>query len=288
MFELSETRYSIPEDIDHGEFEVSKDVRLDFTFYYYVYFNDNSRIEVLNQDLSGSNQDQNTNSLTTDKEAQVEFLNTALKEMAADASPDRLMAVQENLLQSVLPVLQATSEFAPLLSSGKGIWNTLKDMPLERLYDLFQASEGGEDNDAAFYAENLKQLREIFQNPDQAIRFLEDFKVPCTATNIMLAGQVLNNSNSFFKKYYQLRDENTEEKSQTGLKNLGELTDTLIDKESMDQTYEQLSSETTELLQVDVRGSESSGIYTCRFRNQHWQVPPYLCSCIIGMISLGL
>jgi hypothetical protein len=150
-----------------------------------------------------------------------------------------------------MPTLQATSEFAPLLSSGKGIWNTLKDLPVEKLFDLFQVSEGKGNSEESIYAENLNQLREVYQNSDQAIRFLEDFKMPCTATNILLAGQVINNSNSFFKKYYQLRDENTEENSQNNLQNLDELTDTIIDKDSTIQTFEQLSKEAADVLQKE-------------------------------------
>jgi hypothetical protein len=198
-------------------------------------------------DGGSMNQSANRQELTTAKEAQAEFLNSALKEMASEASPDRLMEVQENLLQTGLPTLQ--SEFAPLLSSGKGIWNTLKDVSVEKLFDLFQATGGEEQNDASLTAENLKQLRESYQNSDQAIRFLEDYKVPCTATNIMLAGQVLNNSNSFFKKYYRLRDENTDENSQNNLKDSEELTDTIIDKDSVNQTFEKLSKEAAEVLQ---------------------------------------
>ncbi len=198
-------------------------------------FTEGGSMELLNRETSG-------------KEAQADFLNTALKEMAEEVSPDRLMEVREKLLQTALPEQQAASEFAPLLSSERGIWNALKDMPMERLFDLFGATIGKENKDAAFYAENLKQLRECYQNPDQAIRFLEDFKMPCTATNILLAGQALNNSSSFFKKYYQLRDENNEEKSQKKLKDLDKLTDTIIDKDSMEQTFEQLSREVSEVL----------------------------------------
>lgn len=200
--------------------------------------------EADNQAWNASSQE-----MTAAKEAQAEFLNSALKELASEASPDRLTQLQENFIQAGLPTLQAVSEFAPLLSSGKGIWNTIKDMPIEKLFDLFQVTEGKEAGEAAVSVEKLEQLREIYQNSDQAIRFLEDFKVPCTATNILFAGQMLNNNNSFFKKYYQLRNENTEENSQNSLKDSEDLTDTIVDKDSANQAFEKLSNEAAEVLQ---------------------------------------
>lgn len=182
-------------------------------------------------------------------EARTEFHNLILKQLLSEASPEGFNELQQKLYHAILPSLQASSEFAPLLSSGKGIWEQLKDVPVERLFDMLGATQAPEEE--AVYTGKLMELKQAYQNADQAVRFLEDFKVPCTTTNIMIAGQILNNSSPFFRRYFQLREENTRENVKSNLQEMEGLADTLIDKDSAQMTYNKVEVGLKEVLEQE-------------------------------------
>ncbi len=180
------------------------------------------------------------------KEARAEFMNQEIRQMLSELSPEALHMVWQKLHHGVLPALQASKEMTDILSPGQGIWEDIKDAAVDKLFDLLK-SAGNSAKEDQVYEEKLSQFKQIYQNADQAVRFLEDFKVPCTTANIMIAGQILNNSGGFFKKYFQLRDENAEINSQNNLQEIEELADNLIDKDSINMTYEQLGTEAEKL-----------------------------------------
>lgn len=182
-------------------------------------------------------------------EARTEFHNHILKQLLSEASPEGFHEVHQKLYQAVQPSLQALQESAPLFSSGRGIWEQLKDVPVESLYDLLGSTITSEED--AVYTEKLMELKQVYQNADQAVRFLEDFKVPCTTTNIMLAGQILNNNSPFFRRYFQLRDENIQEKKKSNLKEMEGLADTLIDKDSAQKTYNTMEAGLKEVIEQE-------------------------------------
>ncbi len=184
-------------------------------------------------------------------EAKAEFMNHTLKQLLSSATPEGLLEMQQKLYESALPTQLGSKELAPMLSSGMGIWEMIKDVSAEKLFDLVSA----QPEEEAIYTEKLQELKQVYQNGDQAVRFLEDFKVPCTTANIMMAGQILNNSSTFFKKYFQLREENNKENSKNRLQEKEELADTLIDRDSAGTTYNQMEQEIKEVLEQE-RGSD--------------------------------
>ncbi len=123
------------------------------------------------------------------------------------------------------------------------IWNTLGNIPLEQLLDQIRKIQAPQGEEQAYYYDKLRELRDIYRNSDQAIRFLNDFKLPCTTTNLVMAGQVLSSSGTVFKKLFGLAQEEKNEKSETNLKKKLELSDTLIDRNTMDEAYEELELE---------------------------------------------
>lgn len=128
----------------------------------------------------------------------------------------------------------------PLLSSGRGIWDTIKDMPIEQLYEQLNQMEETKEFQDELYAGKVQELREILKNSDQAVRFLNDFKIPSTPMNMMLANHILSNGESLYKKLMKLKKENIIENSDSSLKEISEITDTLIDKKSINETFERL------------------------------------------------
>ena len=197
-------------------------------------------------DTTGSKQE-----MSAGMEARTEFLNHALKQLLSEATPEGLLAIQERLYQAAVPSQQGTKEMAPMLSSGRGIWEMLKDVSAEKLFDMMPVSP----EEDAVYTGKLHELKQVYQNADQAVRFLEDFRVPCTTSNIMLAGQILNNSGTFFKKYFQLKDENNKENPKNSLQEKENPADTLIDRDSAQMTYKNMEMEIKEELEKEI-GSE--------------------------------
>lgn len=206
--------------------------------------------------------------VTSGNEAKAEFMNHALKQLLSAATPEGLLEMQQKLYESALPAHQGSTESAPMLTSGMGIWETLKDVSAEKLFDLASA-QSGED---AIYKEKLQELKQVYQSADQAVRFLEDFKVPCTTSNIMMAGQILNNSSTFFKKYFQLREENNKEISKNNLQEKEKLTDTLIDRDSAGMTYDQMEQEIKEVLEQESGSDRIDALRLTELKNMGAQM----------------
>ncbi|HKL98419.1 MAG TPA: DUF6240 domain-containing protein [Mobilitalea sp.] len=191
----------------------------------------------------GENQEEQTEG----SKGRMEFLDNVLKQLLEEVTPEKLGQVQEGLANLSQPEAHTLQAAAPLLSSDRGIWESIKDVPVEVLYDQLGSTTETDMTEDPIYAQRLQEIREAYKNPEQAIRFLDDFKVPCTTTNIMLAGQILSNKGNFFKRINKLKDiedENLENK----LQKTKELADTLTDRDTMNETYEQLGDEVEAVL----------------------------------------
>ncbi|HKL79236.1 MAG TPA: DUF6240 domain-containing protein [Mobilitalea sp.] len=185
---------------------------------------------------------------TEGSEGRMEFLDNVLKQLLEEVTPEKLEQVQEGLANLAQPEAQTLQTVAPLLSSDQGIWESIKDVPVEVLYDQMGSTAEAEAAEDPIYAQRLEDIREAYKNPEQAVRFLDDFKVPCTTTNLLLAGQILNNSGAFFKKINKLKDSLEDGNSENKLQKIKELADTLIDRDTMNETYEQLGDEVEAVL----------------------------------------
>ena len=173
---------------------------------------------------------------TAKNENQIEYLHTMLKSMLEEVTPHKFSGILESYTGK------------PVDSLEVGLWNTLKDTSIEKLFDHFQKLDGVVDEEAYDYTQKVEELREVFKNSEQAIRFLNDLNLPCSSTNIMLAGQLLSNGGTLFKKLQKLQKENKEEKVEMPLKEITEFTDTIIDKKTINETYEKLEVQIEEAL----------------------------------------
>jgi len=174
---------------------------------------------------------------------QTEFLDRMLKIMKEEISPDKLSNVQQGILQAVQLEAQPASEFYPGLPAGKGIWDTISEIPIERLFDQLQKAEKSQIALEAVQEGKVQEIRDLYKNADQAIRFLNDFKIPNTSANVLMANHILSNGDSPIKRLLKQQNDKTVENSENGLKEIDKFSDTLIDKSSMNETYVKLETQ---------------------------------------------
>lgn len=179
---------------------------------------------------------------------QTKFLQRILKQITEEITPDKLKEVQKAIAQTELQAGQPLAEFAPELASSKGTWETMKTVPVEKLFDQLKNAAGNQKTEDEVYSGKVQEIREICKNSDQAVRFLNEFKMPTTPFNTMMVNHILSNGDSEIKKLLKLRDETAVENSEKSLKNINELSDTLIDKNSMTEAYEKLEQEAKDAL----------------------------------------
>src|SRR5690606_11067238 len=133
------------------------------------------------------------------------------------------------------------------------IWKILKDIPAEQLYELLSQENSSSSADDAVYVEKVREFREICKNADQAIRFLNEFKLPSNSTNLLLASHILTNGETPVKKLMQMYHRKKTEKSENTLKETAELSDILIDKKSMADALEDLEQKAQAVLEQAMR-----------------------------------
>ncbi len=126
--------------------------------------------------------------------------------------------------------------------SSKGIWESIKDVPVEKLFDQLAQLEDDQMVEEE-YAKKVQEIRELCKNSEQALRFLNNYRVPNTPANLMMANYLLSNGESPIKKLLKLQKEEKVEKSENTLKDLDQLSDTIIDRHSAVETYSQLEQD---------------------------------------------
>jgi hypothetical protein len=179
---------------------------------------------------------------------QNEIQNAIIKELLNSLTPEKLQQLHASI-QNMAANSKEESATQP------NVWETLGNIPTEQLLEQVKNIQTNPGENQAYYYEKLKELQEVYSNSDQSIRFLNDLKLPCTTTNLMMAGQILNNSTMVFKRLFgftQDKEEDKEEKSQYSLKKKLKLSDTLIDNETMTEAYEQLEQEVKAVIDQEV------------------------------------
>ena len=195
---------------------------------------------------------------------QEQYLNRVLKQVTEEISPERLLKLQQEaqLQGSGQPLPEGWAQ--PPLSEQGGLWETLRDIPLEKL--LEQLQDTAEDNTGAgeLHAQKAEQLRELSRNAEQSLRFLNDYRMESTPQNIMMANQLLSNGLPPITKQLKKQNENNEKENsdenlEQGLKETEELSDTLIDKSSINEAFENLEAQAKTMLERACSGEVING-----------------------------
>jgi hypothetical protein len=182
-----------------------------------------------------------------DSSAQEEIQNVIIKELLNSLTPGKLHQLYIDIQN--MAVNSDGKEAADL-----NVWKTIGNMSLEQLLDNLKNIQTDSDEEHAYYDEKIRMLQEVLNNSDRSIHFLNTFNMPCTAANLMIAGHIINNNTTAFKKLFGLiqdKEEEEKEKSQNGLKKKLELSDTLIDSMTMTKTYEQLEQEVKAVIEEE-------------------------------------
>ncbi len=184
-------------------------------------------------------------------EQQTEYLERILRQVKEELTPNKLSKVGQSILQEANPMAAnapltagvpgASMQLASI--EQPGMWEAVKDVPVDTLLKSLQKVNGQSAAEEEVYTQKVQEIRDLCRNSEQSIRFLQDYQVPSTTANIMIANNVLSNGESPIKKLLKLQKENFVEKSENSLKELNELSDTISDKHSMQEIYSQLKAD---------------------------------------------
>lgn len=150
--------------------------------------------------------------------------NSVIKQLLDSLTPDKLSKLHQKIKES-----------SPFLT-GEQVWDAIGNLSVEKLYDEINNMQSDAEKDQGYYYEKLQELREIYQNCDQAVRFLNDFQLPCTTTNLIMAEYILSNKGTLFMN---LKKE---------LKKTEDLTDKLVDRKTMNEAYDDIENEVNEII----------------------------------------
>ncbi len=181
------------------------------------------------------------------QEEQEKYLNRVVKQVTEEISPTKL----KNLLQAESMMAASQATFSTLPTSGEAdndLWETIKNVPLEKLLEQLQENTEEDNTSGERYAQKVQQIRELCKNSEQSIRFLNDYKMTGSPQNIMIANHILSNGFSPIVRLLKRQNENSIENSENKLKELKEVSDTLIDKSSMNEVYKSLEAQAKEAL----------------------------------------
>jgi hypothetical protein len=198
-----------------------------------------SQLSSFNSGDGQSNQSMQDDSFV---EEQTEYINRILKQITGEVSPGKLKEMEGK---------RTHSGTTPLLSSDKGVWDSIKEVPVEKLLNQLHQTAETQELDEANYTAKVKELREMCKNAEQSLQFLKDNRLPTTSANIMMANQMLSNGESPIKKVLNLNKERKVENTQNDIMESDELSDKLIDSQTMQQAYEELDTQArSELVQA--------------------------------------
>lgn len=180
---------------------------------------------------------------------QRQYLGRIIKQLKEDISPESLQKAGNSLAGKGQGIMgeEATAFLTQEVPLRQGIWETIKDTPVEKLFEKVQAVSESASDDVDYTAKQ-NELRELCNHAEQTIRFLNDYQMPGTPMNLMIASQILSNGESPIRKLLRQQEENKAEESENSLKELDELSDKLIDRQSMQETYETLEEEAHTML----------------------------------------
>ena len=181
------------------------------------------------------------------REATRDYLNRVVKQLTEEISPAKLKDMQPS------EAMTAVSQAGPMTTSSvvnadDGPWDSIKNIPIEKLLEQLQKLPEKEESAGDQYTQKVLEIRELCKNSEQSLRFLNDFQMAGSPQNIMIANQILSNGVSPIVRLMKKQNENNSENKENKLKDLNEISDTLIDKSSMNEVYNNLETQAKEAL----------------------------------------
>lgn len=178
---------------------------------------------------------------------QTEYLDRILKQIKEEVTPQKLMEAG-NSINYESSLQNQSQAVITLASSDKSLWEKLKGVPVEELLEQLRNMQDPQAEDSEIATQKVQEIRELCKNAEQSIRFLNDYRMPSTSMNIMMANSILSNGESSLKKLFKQKSEDQTENLDNSLKETNDLSDTLNDKNSMQDAYEQLETKAKDAL----------------------------------------
>jgi hypothetical protein len=187
-------------------------------------------------------------------EEQVKYLNRVLRQIVDEISPEKLGLLQQEAQQigsnTTATQTGLLQSMTAALADDNGMWDTIKNVPLEMLLEQLQRNVEAEDSTTELHTQKVQQLRELCKTSEQSLRFLNDYQMNSSSQNILIANQILSNGISPIVKLLRRQNENSSENSENKLKELNELSDTIFDKSSVNEAYESLEAQAKQTLEL--------------------------------------
>lgn len=170
---------------------------------------------------------------------EIGYMETLLRSIKDEISPAKMNSIAEAMESSV----------------------DVLNYSLEKLYEELSANNDNEDVSKDYIEEKVRMVREVAKNPEEPIRFLNNYNIETTINNIFAAGEILENGNTVFKKVKNLLDnaennldlETDIDNSKSDIRNtMNEIVDSLVDDETMIKQYEQLDEKISNLLNSEL------------------------------------
>jgi hypothetical protein len=198
----------------------------------------------------GSSEQSSVQELTNEKEIRLEeqtrYLGRILNQITDELSPEKLLKLAQDHSQADA---HANAGSTDTTGSNDGIWNRIKDISAEQLLQKLQQEQVSDPITEEIQVQKVEQLRELCGKAEQSIRFLNDFQMNSTPQNITLANHILTNGTSPIVKLLKKKNENDNENLTDSIKELKDLSDTIIDKSSMSEAYEKLEEKAKQMLE---------------------------------------
>jgi len=187
----------------------------------------------------------------SDTDEQIDYYNRIVQNLKDNASPEMFKAVGEAAYKRLSSEQANTlySDGTDASDAANEIWNLIKDVPIEKLFEQQKNWQNTEPAADELYQDMVKNLRQLGKNAEQSIRFLSDYNIPSTPMNLIYASQILGNGESAFKKLFRLQQDKNVGKIEDNVKEFNNFTDKLIDSQSMPEAYAHLEESVKDRLE---------------------------------------
>lgn len=192
------------------------------------------------------------------------------KELLNELTPDKLQELHHSILN-----MTHKSDGESRIADHINVWETIGKLTSEQLLEKIRTIQDKPNANQELYNERLSNIQEVYNGCDRAIRFLNDLQLPCTTTNLLMAGQVLSNSTPVFKRLFGFLDDKEEEKDEKTINRLKkklEMSDKLIDKESMTEAYDQLEQEVKAVIDEEAHGEQLDSMRLTQLKSMGMQM----------------
>jgi hypothetical protein len=187
---------------------------------------------------STNEQKQQSSHEEEEQKEQKDYYDRLVKNLLKEISPSKMLEAGMGYAEGLI---SGSETVTSSVAQGGMIWEQMKELSLEKFYQKLQEHEEPDEILKKEYAGKLEELKNTYQSTEQSIRLLSDHKLPTTTTNLMLVSNLLSNGGSLYKKIRSIQKENEVENSENSLKEISELSDKLIDSQSMKEAYEDLT-----------------------------------------------